>query len=1135
MSNSNTVLPLTLILAAALLALGLLVRRRLEQRRKLQHRVAELESLGRVGRALVEAELDPAALYELIYEQAGNIVDTSTFQLGLFENGRYHIVVWVREGVRQEPAAFALRQGEGLVGWVGQHKTPLLIHDFQAEWETLPAHPRYISTKPARAAAFIPLITGDECVGVLALQSFSPGVFSQDDVRRLSIVANQAAAVIANARLYRQAQTRAAQLELVSRISQQVRALTPLRDLFQQTVTLIQSTFGYYCVNIYSYDADTGRLTLQASTMDEVFQNKQHLPPDKGLINWALTHMETVLVNNVSADPRYLRLSVLPDTSAEIVVPLIIEEQVLGALDVQSDQVGAFGAEDQFALEVLVDQIALAIRESRLYNAERQQRSVAETLREVAQTLTSSLELETVLNAILTDLRRVLVYDAAAILLLESGDTVVVRTAQGLPSVAATQGERFSLQDSFRLAKLAQGDEPIIFECEDASGCYHALLDLPPEHACLGAPLIARGELIGFLTVDALPPQSYKLQDAAVIAAFAGQAAVAIDNARLFASQREETWVSSALLQMAEATAQSTELDQVLTTIVQMTLTLIGVERCGVLLWDNERAGFRGTQLASSGVDLRDEFSQLFLAWDTWAPLAALKNRPQPIVLGGGEALSGLPDELFDFFGLDAWLLLLPLLGKGQLLGVMLVSGETAEMDLLRRRVRLIGGIANQAAMAVESAQLYVTQQEDAYVTIALLQVAEAVNSLTDLNDILATIVRLVPMLTGMEQCAVFRWRAGAGHGIFSLGSAYGIAPDALALLQRTLADESATVFLDALALAKGPEGAGVKGAPPLPPAWQKVFHTGAVLALPLITRRELVGAILVSLPADGMPLGVRRRNLLTGIAHQASIAIENDQLYAEAAERQRMERELEMAREIQFSFLPKTQPEEPGWSVGVLWQAARQVGGDFYDFFNLSRTGGKSRWGVVIADVADKGVPAALYMALSRTLIRTVGHSGVDPASSLERVNDILLNDSHSDLFVTVIYAVWEPESHCLTYTNAGHNPPLCLRANGAGEVLRDNNIVLGVLPGVSMDNHTVYLEPGDVMILYTDGVTDAINETEDEFGMDRLEAVACANRRRPAPDIVWAIQEAIGDFVGQTPQFDDLTLVIIKREAEL
>jgi serine phosphatase RsbU (regulator of sigma subunit) len=412
------------------------------------------------------------------------------------------------------------------------------------------------------------------------------------------------------------------------------------------------------------------------------------------------------------------------------------------------------------------------------------------------------------------------------------------------------------------------------------------------------------------------------------------------------------------------------------------------------------------------------------------------------------------------------------------------------------------------------------------------LQVAEVVNSLTELDDILGTIARLAPILAGVDQCVILRWNGGDDH--YELGPEYGIDDESRSELEVSLQNPGVVSFLSALQVGRGPVGAGANYLIDLPESWQGFFGSGSLLALPLVTRRELVGAMVVAFPAEEAPLSTRRQNILTGIAHQASTAIETDQLYAEAVERERMERELEVAREIQSSFLPEVLPVELGWSVGSFWRAARQVGGDFFDFFHFASDQDRNghRWGVVVADVADKGVPAALYMSLSRTLIRTVGLSRIDPATVLARVNDLLLSDSRSDLFVTVVYVVWEPEQNRLVYANGGHNPPLCLRSDGTVEILSENDIVLGVLPGVSMENRTVHLNPGDAVILYTDGIPDAINSMEEEFGLDRLIHVANENRHLSAPEIVDAIRRSVTDFVGSTPQFDDLTLVVVKRE---
>jgi sigma-B regulation protein RsbU (phosphoserine phosphatase) len=313
-------------------------------------------------------------------------------------------------------------------------------------------------------------------------------------------------------------------------------------------------------------------------------------------------------------------------------------------------------------------------------------------------------------------------------------------------------------------------------------------------------------------------------------------------------------------------------------------------------------------------------------------------------------------------------------------------------------------------------------------------------------------------------------------------------------------------------------------------PAWLKtVLEAPAAHALPLHAQGRLVGAMIVGMPtANSHPLSIRRLSILNGIAQQAATAVVNNQLYKESADRARMQQELNVARDIQASFLPEGSPDIPGCDVASLWQAARQVSGDFYDF--LPRADGT--WGIVIADVADKGVPAALFMALSRTILRTVGFNRRDPADVLMRVNRIISIDAESDLFVTVFYAVWDPNTKRISFANGGHNPPILLNAKGESRLLKVPGIALGVLPDINLKTHSAHLQPGDTLILYTDGVTEAVNEDFDEYGMERLYLTARAVRKQSAQSIVQTIRDSIQDHAGETPQFDDVTLVVLKRE---
>jgi len=275
---------------------------------------------------------------------------------------------------------------------------------------------------------------------------------------------------------------------------------------------------------------------------------------------------------------------------------------------------------------------------------------------------------------------------------------------------------------------------------------------------------------------------------------------------------------------------------------------------------------------------------------------------------------------------------------------------------------------------------------------------------------------------------------------------------------------------------------------------------------------------------------------LLTAIASSAAIAIENARLYQVAVEKGRMERELQMAREVQASLLPRETPQVPGWEFAARWQPAHEVAGDYYDFipvdFNLAKGSEPSPGlGIVIADVSDKGMPAALFMALTRSIVRaSMGHAP-SPADGIARANRLICADSAGGMFVTLFYALLNPEAGEITYVNAGHNPPLLYRTEQDQLTkLTRTGMALGVVADSSFRQRTVHLNPGDFVLLYTDGVTDATDAHLRDFGMERLQRVILDHRHAPAADVVAALEQAIGDFSGSTAPFDDVAIVVTK-----
>ena len=251
---------------------------------------------------------------------------------------------------------------------------------------------------------------------------------------------------------------------------------------------------------------------------------------------------------------------------------------------------------------------------------------------------------------------------------------------------------------------------------------------------------------------------------------------------------------------------------------------------------------------------------------------------------------------------------------------------------------------------------------------------------------------------------------------------------------------------------------------------------------------------------------------------------------YARALAHQKVDQELAAAGKIQTGFLPATPPALPGWQLTAALEPSRRTSGDFYDFIPLP----DGRLAIVIADVADKGAAAALFMALSSSLIRTYAADyAAQPERVLSETNRRILADTHTGLFVTVFYAVLDPATGALHYANAGHNPPYHFRHDGApARPLTGTGIPVGILEEAAWTTGTIQLAPGDLLVLYTDGVTDAQDQHEAFFSAGRLLETVERNRERSARAIQDAILTAIHDFVGGVPQFDDIALLILSRD---
>lgn len=313
-------------------------------------------------------------------------------------------------------------------------------------------------------------------------------------------------------------------------------------------------------------------------------------------------------------------------------------------------------------------------------------------------------------------------------------------------------------------------------------------------------------------------------------------------------------------------------------------------------------------------------------------------------------------------------------------------------------------------------------------------------------------------------------------------------------------------------------------------PGFDKVtgFRTRSILATPMINpQQKIIGVVQLLNKKDG-PFTFRDERLLAAMTSQAAISIENARLYQQEIQQQLTNRELETAHAIQASFLPDTIPQYEGWDLGARWVPVRNVAGDFYDFYHL----GDGRLAAVIADVSGKGIPAALFMALSVTVLRFGMSLDLPPDEVTRRANELIIADQRSRMFATSFVSYVSLETGEMQFASGGHNPALLYHAaTGDCEYISAAGVAIGIFKNAEFALKSARLDEGDILVLYTDGITEAINNDEDEFGEERLEQLVIEHASLSAQHLTDRILAAVTDFAEEQNLVDDATLLVLKR----
>ena len=319
---------------------------------------------------------------------------------------------------------------------------------------------------------------------------------------------------------------------------------------------------------------------------------------------------------------------------------------------------------------------------------------------------------------------------------------------------------------------------------------------------------------------------------------------------------------------------------------------------------------------------------------------------------------------------------------------------------------------------------------------------------------------------------------------------------------------------------------------PAMPLPWNEVEtdRSTALVSINDYDSGEMVGGIYHSVSARGLidrQLYLIYLPVLNTLADQISLALRRVKGYQQLLQHRRVEEELRLAGDIQGSFLPDHFPELPGWTLSAMLVSARDTSGDFFDFFTLP----DGRVGIVLADVADKGIGAALYMALSRAYLRSLAlEKDPYPPATLAALNRRILQDTSSDLFVTLVYGMISPGNGRFIYCNGGHPPPLVVRSNPSQpiELLARTGMAVGVTENTEWEEGSIELSPGDYILMYSDGITEAQSDAGEFFGLERLISGVEAMRGRPPAEVREYLIQRVQDFSGDV-QEDDIALLVL------
>jgi len=833
-----------------------------------QRRASRLASVNRVARA-ASTSLRLDDLIEAAYREIEDIFEADAFFIALYdaETNEIDFRLSVDEGVRAEPWRQTLEPG--LTASVVTKGEPLLIRDFERERDRLPPAERWGTEKISRSWLGVPMRTGEQVTGVISVQAYHPFAYDEEEQQLLSTIADQVAGAVEQARLHEEAHRRATQAALISDVGRHVSSELEPEVLLSTIVSSMHEAFDFHNVILFLLEAATGHLVMQsiAGAYADLLPPDLSLEVGEGMIGHAAATGETQLSNDVSSNPHYVRKA-MEDTRSELAVPITSGDRIIGVLDLQEDELNAFDELDVTTGETLSTQIGTAIENARLFEAERKRSVQLAAVSRVAGSITSTLELDEVLERTVELINETFGYYHTAIMLVdEDTDELFFGAYSGGTSGHFPSGFRQGLGKGMIGWAALSGETVLANDVSQEPRYFPSFLTETESE--LDIPLRYRGKVIGVLDLQSRELEAFDEHDVMAMEALAGHVAAAIENAQLFEVANQRVAELRAIRQASLELTSRLELEPVLEAILDSTLSMISGDDAHVFLYDGEKLEF-GAALWNDE-HKAEPFSEPRPHGLTYTVARRGERIVVPDVTG---------DPLFEDTPWNGAIVGLPLTIGGEVQGVMNVAFYTPH-QFTDDELWVLELLADQAAIAIRNARLYDEARDRALEQETLREAALALTTALDRDEVVERVLAQLQRVVPYDTASVQLLRDGqleivGGRGFPNLDKLLGITFDPTSEgnpNREVVQSRSPVVVEDASRLYE--EFRRDPHAPADIRSW---------LGVPMLVGDRLIGMIALDKQEPGF-YTKKHTQLAEAFAAQAAVAVENAQLHHETVQ----------------------------------------------------------------------------------------------------------------------------------------------------------------------------------------------------------------------------------------------------------